>query len=109
MLTIIWMHFVADFLLQWDEMAKKKSSDFHWLILHSAIYSIPFLWFGLLFWAVTFFTHMIVDGVSSRVSKILYAKNSYHWFFAVIGFDQALHMTCLFLCYKYLILKGAVL
>ena len=101
MLAIIWLHFIADFICQWDEMALKKSESYYWLILHGLIYSLPFLWFGFLFWIINFVLHTIIDGLTSRVNKILYEKHR-HWFFVNIGFDQALHMTCLYLTYNYL-------
>lgn len=40
--------------------------------------------------------HCGVDYVTSRVNAWLYPR-SRHWFFVGIGFDQALHMTLLFL------------
>ncbi|MCD6347648.1 MAG: DUF3307 domain-containing protein [Bacteroidales bacterium] len=102
MVTLIWLHFFSDFICQWDEMAIKKSTSFKWLILHGFIYSICFLCFGLVFWLVTFVSHTIVDGVTSRIAKYFSSRNNQHWFFVTIGFDQAIHLSCLFFTMKYL-------
>ena len=94
--TLLTMHYICDFLLQSDKMAKGKSSSMELLTLHVTAYSIPFaLMFGPLYGAVNFFLHMLVDFFTSRVTKKLFAKNEHHWAFAVIGFDQLLHYACL--------------
>jgi len=92
-LLLLWIHFVADFITQDDEMATKKSSHSGWLTLHCAIYALCFIWLGWQFAAVTFALHFAVDFVTSRATAALFKAERRHWFFVVIGFDQALHMT----------------
>lgn len=101
MITLIWLHFIADFLLQGDEMAIKKSSSIKYLIAHGLIYSLPFVLFGTPFWAFTFVTHTVTDGITSKITKYFFTKHDRHGFFITIGFDQAVHLTCLFYALKH--------
>ena len=100
---IIWVHFIADFLLQTDSMAMKKSQSIKWLVFHSLVYAIPFVVHGVIYCMVNCVAHCVIDAVTSRVTKYLYQKEERHWFFVVIGFDQALHITTLLLTYNYIV------
>jgi hypothetical protein len=40
--------------------------------------------------------HFITDAITSRTTSYLWQKGERHWFFVVIGLDQAIHMTTLF-------------
>jgi len=106
-LLIVWIHFIADFVLQSQWMGVNKSKDSLILGLHSLIYTIPFLFieYYLLigyFAIINGVMHFVVDFLTSRCTSKLYEKKEYHWFFVVIGLDQAIHMTILFLTYKFL-------
>lgn len=96
-LILIWIHFVADFVLQSDKVALKKSSNVKIMGLHVAIYSFAFVIFGPFYCFVNAAFHMLVDGVSSKLTSYLWKRDQRHWFFVVIGLDQAIHMTCLIL------------
>ena len=102
-LILIWLHFVADFLLQSDKVAtnKNKSKSNRVLTHHCFIYSLPFVWVGVWFAVVNAFLHFIVDWVTSRVTYRLFQAEERHWFFVVIGLDQAIHLTALLITYSY--------
>ena len=97
LLALVWVHFAADFLLQTDAMALRKSTSNAWLAFHVAVYSVCFLPFGWRFAAVTALAHFTTDWVSSRLTTRLWVAGARHWFFVVIGGDQAFHLTALIL------------
>ena len=102
-IALVWLHFLGDFILQTDEMAINKSKSIKWLSIHCFIYGTVFLpFFGWQFAAATFLFHWITDFWTSRATSYLYEKNR-HWFFVMIGFDQAIHFTTLFLTLFYFI------
>lgn len=95
-LLVAWVHWFSDFVLQSDAMAKNKSSSVKWLSVHVATYSVPFLLiFGWKYAIINGILHWIVDFFTSKATAYLWKKEERHWFFVVIGFDQALHLTCL--------------
>ena len=100
MIALILTHFVADFIFQTDKMAINKSKSNKWLFFHVFVYSLPLLFWGWKFAAFNAVAHFLVDYVTSRLTTHLWNKNECHWFFVVIGADQALHLTCLFLSYE---------
>lgn len=98
-LSLIWVHFLSDFVLQSDKMAKNKSSSNSWLGIHVLVYSIPFIFFGFWFAVVNGAIHFVVDWISSRCAKHFWESGEVHWFFVVVGFDQAVHITTLLITY----------
>ena len=94
-ISVIWIHFFADFILQADEVAQKKSSDNSYLALHAAYYMIPFMFLGTSFAMISGALHFVVDWATSRWCAKLYREEKRHWFFVVVGLDQAIHLTCL--------------
>lgn len=97
---IIWIHFVADFMLQNDKMAVNKSTNNKWLGIHCLVYSVPFLLFGWQFALINGISHFIIDFCTSRGTSYLWKHEQRHWFFTLIGFDQALHLTVLLILIK---------
>lgn len=101
-IALVWLHFVADFIFQTDAVAKGKSKSNATLLYHVALYGLPFVVFGWQFAVMNAALHFCVDWGTSRATSWLYQKGERHWFFVVIGLDQALHMTCLFVTYYWL-------
>lgn len=110
-IAIIFIHWVADFLLQTDKMATGKSKSNYWLSLHVGVYSLVWLVVGLLFYhpyivlvfaLITFACHFITDYYTSRINSKLWEQKKVHWFFVSVGFDQFLHYAQLILCFKLL-------
>lgn len=93
LILLMWTHYVADFLLQSDEMALNKSKDNGYLLFHSVIYSVCFIWVSLTFVSIMFVSHFVIDFITSRGTSYLFKKNERHWFFCLIGLDQILHIN----------------
>lgn len=102
-ILLVWLHFLADFLLQTDRVAIEKSGNFKTLAFHCWLYSIPLLYFGAAFAAINGVLHFITDFFTSRACSKLYKDGHRHWFFVVIGLDQAIHFTCLLLTYHFIL------
>lgn len=111
LLWIFWLHFVADFIMQSDKVAGAKSSSNRVLLFHVWFYSIPFVPFafyylgierGMAFVLVNLVAHFVTDYITSRMTSKLYKAGERHWFFVVIGADQAIHMTTLVLTFAWL-------
>jgi hypothetical protein len=95
---VFWIHFVSDFVLQTDQMAKSKSTSNEWLTRHVLTYGVFFfIYLGPVYAIVNCVLHWITDYFSSRASSKLWKEGRVHDFFVVIGLDQAIHMTCLIL------------
>ena len=97
MLMLVWLHFIADFLLQDDTMARNKSKSILWLGGHALIYMTPFLYLGWEFVVFTGATHFITDFFTSKGTTWLWLRGERRWFFVLIGFDQAIHISTLVL------------
>lgn len=112
-LSVLLMHWFADFVLQTDWQANNKSKAWIPLLSHTGIYSlfwIPFCFFyfgpnlisTLSFVFITFIAHTATDYFTSRLNAKLWRENKVHYFFVSIGFDQLLHYAQLFLTIHYL-------
>lgn len=112
--SILFIHWVGDFVLQTDYQAKNKSKDSVVLTEHVLCYTLVWLfvlliynsgvftWESLFFVLITFVTHYITDYFTSRLNTHLWNKRNVHNFFVSVGFDQFLHYLQLFLTFKYL-------
>lgn len=116
-ITILFLHFVADFILQTRYQAENKYYNINALVGHTLVYSLvvtvfitltPFMlitgWDKIItFFVVTFMTHSITDAITSNVSRQFYKKQNMFSFWVTIGFDQFLHFVQLFVLYQWLI------
>lgn len=110
-LSIIIIHWFADFVLQTDQQAKGKSNNWNDLIEHTVTYSIVWLIIGIILFPInqwlnisifawiTFICHTITDYYTSRLNSKLWKQGKIHNFFVSVGFDQVLHYIQLFLTY----------
>jgi hypothetical protein len=105
LLILLAVHWFADFVLQTHWQATNKSKRNDALAAHVGTYIIvlavaSWVMFGseiawLLFVAVNGTLHFATDWLTSRLSSRLYAKQDFHNFFVVIGFDQLVHQVTL--------------
>lgn len=103
----IWIHWLADFVLQSDKMAKNKSTSNKWLLCHASTYTaVLSICFGWQYGLVNGLVHLVVDYCTSRATSALWKKGEVHYFFVVIGFDQAIHITTLLLTLPLLGIPG---
>lgn len=109
LVTFSFLHWVFDFHLQSDEMAKGKSKDNGTLMSHVSVYSIGLVFMllfnlfffktvlaGAIFILLNSVLHFCTDWVTSRASAALWVDQKVHDFFVCIGFDQWIHTICLF-------------
>jgi hypothetical protein len=105
-LALLAVHWFADFVLQTHWQASNKSKDVEALGRHVATYTVvlaaavPFIFpvdsfAPFLFVVTNSLLHFATDFVTSRISARLYAKQDWHNFFVVIGFDQLIHQFTL--------------
>lgn len=115
--TIIFIHWVADFVFQTHWQATNKSKNNIALTYHVGTYSLTWLipiailfyigpfnllggiLFSIMFTCITFICHWITDYYTSRLNSKLWAKGDVHNFFVSVGADQCLHYVQLFLTY----------
>ena len=107
--TILLFHWIFDFHLQTDEMAKGKSKCNAALLKHVGVYGWATILITLcnyryfnnvgVAFAYPFINnvaHFLTDWITSRASSALYKEERYHDFFVVIGADQMIHYITLF-------------
>lgn len=102
-LALLAVHWVADFVLQTHWQASNKSKNNAALLYHVTTYTAvlgvaSFALFGVeggAFAAINGILHLGTDYFTSRASSKLYAKQDWHNFFVVIGFDQLIHQFTL--------------
>lgn len=78
-------HFIGDYVLQIDFLAKTKGENWWHLLAHCVLYSVPFaILFGI-DWriALIIITHIVIDALKARYKKINYLT------------DQVLHLIIL--------------
>lgn len=102
-IALVWIHFFADFVLQVRTIADRKSVGIKILLLHITLYGAALVYFGWEFAVVNAILHGVVDFFSSRLAKKFYRENKFYYFWLTIGADQALHFTCLFITYKWMV------
>jgi hypothetical protein len=104
-MSVIVLHWLADFVLQTDWQAKNKSSNNIALIQHVGTYTSVIAIFAIYMFPITLalgwivingVLHFITDYFTSRLNTYLWSKGRVHDFFVSVGFDQVIHYFCLF-------------
>lgn len=99
-------HWIGDFVFQSTDMAVNKSSSIKWLLLHVLAYTLILLLFAnfAFSWQVALgytlingVLHLVVDFFTSKLAAKF--KDRRRIFYPVIGFDQLLHIVCLYWSY----------
>lgn len=113
-ISILVIHFVADFLCQTDKMAINKSKSLYWLSMHVLAYTGvllvgSFIAFRVFSWEIILAyagvngaLHFITDFFTSKLTSRLWEQQSKHWFFVAVGFDQLIHYCCLLGTYQFI-------
>lgn len=105
-LALLALHWIADFVMQshWQASNKSKSNIAlaHHVITYTAFLgvAVPGIFFRVdlpaaIFVLVNGVLHFGTDYVTSRITSKLYAKQDWHNFFVVVGFDQLIHQFTL--------------
>lgn len=73
-ILIIFCHLIGDYVLQSDFLAKTKGANWYHMLVHCALYTIPFyICFGLDGRILALFlTHILCDSLKARYGKISY-------------------------------------
>ena len=105
---IIWLlfvHWVADFIMQSDWMAQNKSKRWDALLIHCFTYGLTVASMTLnpMFGLINGLIHIPVDYITSRINSKLWADKKVHWFFVSVGFDQFIHFVTLILTWEFLV------
>lgn len=119
LLTILILHWVADFVFQTHDDAVNKSTSMPHLLSHTISYSVSWIFpmaavyfittpaniidslsMGYGFFLVTFIFHTFTDYYTSRLNSRLWKEERTHDFFVSVGFDQLLHYFQLLFTYE---------
>lgn len=113
-ITLLFIHWVGDYVLQSNEMATRKSQSIKWLTIHVLVYTCALLAGVLLlipfdvipidhiatFVGINGAFHWITDLTTSRIAhRVADNPRIYH---PVIGFDQFLHSLTLLVTLQWL-------
>lgn len=110
---VLFVHYIADFVLQTNWMALNKSKSNLALGAHILTYSVA-MFLGLLiffpvlpvlaFVAINSAAHFLTDYVTSRMNAYFWVNEKRSYFWWTIGFDQWVHAATLVLLLNWLLL-----
>lgn len=105
-ILILFVHWIADFIVQTDYQGKNKSKSNLVLSRHILSYSLVMFLLALIVFDIDYpkalvFTvlngllHFSVDYISSRCTYYFYSQENMKGFWTIIGLDQFLHVMIL--------------
>lgn len=114
---ILFMHLLADFLLQGSVLRKLKTSKILYLLLHVGIYTTFFLLLSPLLLTMTFKeslifsginggAHLVVDFITSWFKRLYWEKKE-SVYVAIISVDNIIHLSILIYTYFVLFPEAA--
>lgn len=118
-ISILWAHFFADYVVQPGQWAENKWHSNIALGKHILVYMLSlFLWVWLsiasdypldalpyfIGWVgINGIAHFFTDYVTSRDSHMYWQEKDYKMFFITLGMDQLMHYVVLFITYAVLV------
>jgi len=119
-LYLLLVHWVADFVMQNDQMALNKSTSNYWLGIHVGVYTLATISLWSLFFSIVdlevsflkyleaaaalYVMHFITDYITSRITGRYFRAKKNHEFFVTIGFDAFLHYCQILFVFNFIIL-----
>ncbi|MEP7321888.1 MAG: DUF3307 domain-containing protein [Saprospiraceae bacterium] len=107
-LFILFIHWLADFVLQTGHQAITKCNNLTSLLSHTLVYSLcwlvlwPMLGLNTLFFiGITFLAHTFTDFFTSKLNSKYRLEKKERELFISVGFDQFLHYVQLILTYQF--------
>ena len=117
---LLFIHWVADFILQSHEIATSKWKCLPSLLWHALVYTSilyvgsaftswpPYTWdmhlqHAMIFSVINGTSHLIIDFCSSKVTHYLFDKQDWHNGFVVVGFDQLIHTSIIITSAAYIL------
>jgi len=115
---ILIVHYIADFIMQTEIMASKKSENIYWLGTHCFIYGVGIFFLLFLCNILSFIVissyfylflfalgnaifHFLIDFTTSKIETYFYLKKMNRAFFNVIGIDQLAHVIILLISFNF--------
>lgn len=77
LIKILVCHFIGDYFLQNDFIAKTKGDNVYHLLVHCVLYLVPFYFVSCNTWQLTvlFMSHIVIDALKATWHKISYAQD----------------------------------
>ncbi len=113
LVALLIAHFLADFTLQPERLAKAKKKSERWLLLHCGIYAALMVLVcfvcvtprnAILPAVVMFWLHFLIDKLKCFVEEKWLKKTGTFWAFLA---DQALHIAVIVLCWHLFDMENA--
>jgi hypothetical protein len=111
--TVLFWHFMADFVFQKEVWKRNKSKSMKALSYHCLTYG--FVMFVMMsFWSplwivINTLAHFLTDFFTSRWTAKLWREEKVNEFFIVIGLDQFIHFVTMFGTYIILNNAGSIM